>query len=103
MSLWDAHLETLSTKRSESVNLHKLYQNSAANWDEQLIFAGRGAETNEQHNLTSLFVITPWNAFCMTFLCFISDVVLLWRILEEGQVGTRNVQTFNERKFPIEN
>lgn len=72
---------------------------SAADWDEQLNFAGRGAKINEQHNLAFLFDIKTWNAFCMTYLRFISDDLLLWRILEDRQLGTYNVQTFNKRKF----
>jgi hypothetical protein len=75
----------------------------AADWDEQLIFAAYVAKTNEQQNLAFLSDLTTWNAFCTSYLCFISDDLLLWRILEDRQLDTHNVQTFNKNKFPIEN
>jgi len=68
---------------------------NAADWNEKLIYAGRFAKTNEQQNLACLFDITTWKAFCMTYLCFISDDLLLWRILEDRELDTHNVQTFN--------
>ena len=97
MSRWDAHFETsLSTKRLESTDVHKLSQNAAlligtSNW----FLLGRSAKTNEYQNLTFLFDVRMWTAFCMGYLCFISEDLLLWRIFEERQLAINNVQTFN--------